>query len=71
MWLRVIIISLVIWLIIRLLKRLLSPGKPKQSPPVANMVRCEYCNLFLPENEAVISGAHFYCSEEHKSLARK
>ncbi|MGH8118992.1 MAG: PP0621 family protein [Gammaproteobacteria bacterium] len=35
------------------------------------MVRCEYCQLFLPESEAVLSGTHYYCSEEHKSLARK
>jgi len=25
----------------------------------------------LPKGEAVVSGTHYYCSEEHKSLAQK
>ena len=71
MWLRLIIICLAIWLLIRLLIKIRSPGQSTKSTPVATMVRCEYCGLFLPETEAVNSDKHFYCSEEHKSLALK
>ena len=69
MWLRLIIISLAIWLLIRLLKKIRAPVQSTKSTPVATMVRCEYCGLFLPKTEAVNSGKHFYCSEEHKSQA--
>lgn len=71
MWLRLIIISLAIWLIIRLFKRIPSPGQTNKSASVAAMVRCEYCSLFLPESEAIISGKYFYCCEEHRALAHK
>jgi len=71
MWLRLIIIFLAVWLIIRILKKIRSPRRAGRSTPVAAMVRCEYCSLFLPESEAVNSGGHYYCCEEHKSLAHK
>ena len=71
MWLRLIIILLAIWLLGKLLKWHRSSAQPRESPPVANMVRCEYCGLFLPDTEALNSDQHFYCSEEHKSLAHR
>jgi len=71
MWFRLLIIFLAIWLIIRILARIREPRRTGTNTPVAAMVRCEYCNLFLPKGEAVVSGTHYYCSEEHKSLAQK
>jgi len=34
-----------------------------------NMLRCAYCGLHLPDNEAVVSRNASYCSEAHRALA--
>ena len=33
-----------------------------------DMVRCQYCGLHLPEDEAVRINGRSYCSEKHKIL---
>ena len=71
MWARLLILAAVIWLVIWIMTRIRAPRRTGQNTPVATMVRCEYCHLFLPQGEAVVSGTHYYCSEEHKSLAQK
>ncbi len=43
-----------------------TPANPPQ-----NMVRCAYCGLHLPDNEAVVSGNANYCSQAHSALADK
>jgi len=45
-----------------------------QSPPLTNikpgtMLRCDYCGLYLPENEALREGNKVYCSHAHQQLA--
>lgn len=35
------------------------------------MVRCEQCNLHVPEPEAVKHGGKYFCSLEHAQLAQK
>ncbi len=32
------------------------------------MVQCVFCQVHLPEKEAVINKGKIYCSEEHKNL---
>jgi uncharacterized protein len=34
------------------------------------MVRCDYCGLHVPENEALLSDGRRYCSQEHRRLDR-
>jgi len=31
------------------------------------MVRCEYCGVYLPKDEAFISGNNHYCCEAHRA----
>jgi len=33
------------------------------------MVNCEHCGLYLPQDEAVRDGSRFFCCEEHRRLA--
>lgn len=72
MWLRGIFIVLAIWLVISLVKSLRTHSRlSRPATPIASMVRCEHCGLFLPEGEAILSQDHFYCCVEHKSLAER
>jgi uncharacterized protein len=48
-----------------------SDKSPPQKKPLTDMVRCDYCGVHLPVNEAIKAGEHFYCSAEHKELAHQ
>ena len=40
-----------------------------QRPPIAppqDMVRCAHCGVHLPRGDAVLEGAHMYCSTSHR-----
>lgn len=71
MWLRLIILFLAIWLIGRIIRKLLIHDQGPDKGAIPRMVRCEYCGLFLPENETIVSGNHFYCCKQHESASHK
>jgi uncharacterized protein len=39
----------------------------RQQGPIP-VVKCQHCQLHLPENEAVASGSNWFCCDEHRSL---
>jgi len=39
---------------------------PSTTSQNATMVRCEYCGLYLPEEEAYSSNQVYFCCEKHK-----
>lgn len=68
---RVAIIVLIALLVYRLLKRWLAslPRESKKATDkIDRMVRCHYCELHIPETEAVQGPDGWYCSEEHRRL---
>jgi uncharacterized protein len=71
MWLRLIILFLAIWLLAGFIRKLLARDHGAGTGTLPRMVRCEYCGLFLPENETIVSDSHFYCCKQHESAARK
>jgi uncharacterized protein len=44
------------------------PKRPRALP--TQMLRCDYCGLHVPEEEALRVAGRNYCSEEHKRLDR-
>jgi len=64
---RLIVIALIIYLVARILKR----WAASKNSPTSNklqetkMVRCEVCQLHIPEDDALQKNGHFYCSQEH------
>jgi uncharacterized protein len=67
-FLRLIIVLFGVWLVLRLLKhsqREQPPSPPSPPPPPADMLRCEYCGVFVPRADAVTARGHAYCSGEH------
>ena len=53
--LRLLIIAIVIWFAMRMVKRVIRAKTARKGDPVyrGNMVTCEICGVYLPENDAV------------------
>jgi len=47
-----------------------TPKPPKTLPP-GMMVRCDYCGLYLPKEEAINLEEQVYCCEAHKQAAEQ
>lgn len=71
---RILIIALVVWLLLRMIKNWASrpAGVQKDTrPEVESMVRCQHCGLHIPKQEAIRSDNYYYCSQEHLQLHQK
>lgn len=73
-FLRLVIVLFGVWLVLRLVKRALlkddRPASPAATPP-ADMLRCDYCGMFVPRNEATMARGKPYCSGDHADAAGK
>lgn len=66
--LRIAIIVLAVWLVLRFVKQLLNPplpSKKKHEALSADVVPCAYCGTYIPESEAVRAHGRVYCSRGH------
>ncbi len=64
---RLLVIGLIIYLVLRIFKRWAANKNQKKQTKVEHikMVRCKVCQLHLPENDALQKNGDFYCSQEH------
>lgn len=44
--------------------------KGPKGKAVEQMVTCAHCGVHLPESESLASDGKYFCSEEHRRLAR-
>lgn len=67
--LRLLIIILLLVLLFALIKRFL-PGKPppQDEPRIAKIVRCDYCQIYIPHTSAIKHAGRYYCCDEHKLM---
>ena len=68
MIMRLLVLIGLIGLSYYLLKRFLAPSRPvkKQPDSFQPMVRCDYCGLHVPQQEAIAqAGEKYYCSDKH------
>ena len=67
--LRIVIILLGLWLIIRVVRRALGgPAPPPHSsnlPPDTAVLPCAHCGVYIPQSETYMSDGKIYCSREH------
>ena len=72
--LRLALLALVAWIVVRLLQRALglqisvkrqSDDTGAPSDPQA-MRRCAWCRVHVPESESTRSSGHFFCCEAHR-----
>ena len=68
---RLIILGVVIYLAWQLIKRWqnrpsnqVDDNRPGRLD--GNMIRCDYCGLFVPRDEAIEADGRHYCSEAHR-----
>jgi uncharacterized protein len=69
--LRTLVILIAVALVVMAVRGLLRSSRPagrggKQS---ARVVQCAHCGVYVPEQEALASGGHFYCSDAHRKDA--
>jgi uncharacterized protein len=66
--LRIALIVLAVWLVLRFVKQLLHPPLPPKKPRdalSADVIPCAYCGTYIPEADAVRAHGQAYCSREH------
>jgi len=66
-FLRIAIVLFGLWLILRFIRRALA-GRRSDAPappPPADMLRCDYCGMFVPRDDAVTANGKIYCSGNH------
>ena len=62
-------IALVIWILIRLARK---PRVDKQATRrVGDMVRCTYCDTYVPRQTAIQDGDRYYCCSRHRDEDRE
>jgi uncharacterized protein len=67
-FLLLILVIVVVW---RLAPHFRRREPPAGAPPGApqQMVHCEHCGLYLPQDEAIGEDGRYYCCAEHRRLA--
>lgn len=70
--LKIALILFGLWLILRLVKSALARKRPlpPAAPPPADMLRCDYCGIYLPRTEAITVHAKVFCTREHADADR-
>jgi uncharacterized protein len=71
-FLRIALVLFGLWLVLRFIKRALARrhSGPPSAPPPADMLRCDYCGMFVPRGDAVTTGGKVYCSDQHADADR-
>ena len=64
---RTLVIIIVLALIIMIARRLWQTPRPPVRPgrQPGQMVQCANCGVYIPVQEAMTHGEHFYCSQAH------
>ena len=53
------------WLVSRMLKKNLSKPSQRTKIESQNMVKCERCEVYLPQDQAIEDNGHYFCSTQH------
>jgi len=71
---RILVIALVVWLLIRMLRNWMDRKAVKRSTTpeqINTVVRCAHCGLHIPQQEAIQVEGHYYCCKEHGKIHRQ
>ena len=70
--LKIALILFALWIILRLVKRAMARRRPTlpTSPPPGDMLRCDYCGVYVPRTEAITAHPKAYCTHEHADADR-
>lgn len=72
---RLLAFALIVWVVWRMIKNYqakvaknAAASEKVKIPVREKMVKCEYCSIHLPQDEAIAGGEHWFCKPEHKQL---
>lgn len=71
---RLIVIALIVYLVIQIFKRWAANKKRNASPSMdkqKNMVKCDVCQLHIPEEDALQRDNKYFCSQAHLDSDQK
>jgi len=70
---RLLALFLVFWLIYRIIRIKMDKRQitPKKQSKIVDIKKCSYCDVHIPEKDAVQANGQFYCCSEHLSLGNK
>lgn len=70
---RILLFALLIWILYRLVKRIIGPPKGERSKQVEyeDMVRCAWCGTHFPRSNALTRSGKDYCCEQHAQADSK
>jgi len=57
-------IGLVVWILLRMARPARIESKPGRK--AGDMVSCKTCGTYVPREEALRKGGHYYCSARHR-----
>ena len=70
---RLLILAALIWLVWRVVRQTLLGGARQNTPPPdehkpasQKMVRCDWCQVYTPEAQALRLEQHHFCREDHR-----
>jgi uncharacterized protein len=65
--LRIAILLFGLWVVLRIVRKALSQRRSEASPlpPPADMLRCDYCGVFVPRDEAIEAHGKHFCNSHH------
>lgn len=73
---RLVVLFIIAWLIYNMTRRWLASFDQQQaqkksasSAKIETMVSCAFCNLHVPQKEALQARGKYYCSVEHRKRA--
>lgn len=61
----------VVWWLWRKNARSSEVPPPAAAREAETMVACVHCGVLLPQSEALVEGARFYCCQEHRAAGSK
>jgi len=65
----IVAIGIVVWLISRMIKnktrQISSKNKQPKRNQIKNIVQCQVCQAFVPEDKAITENNNIFCSQQH------
>jgi uncharacterized protein len=65
-----VLVVVAVWWLAKGFRRRGAARDAPASSSEQHMVTCGHCGLYLPQGEAIAEGNKYFCSDEHRQLAR-
>lgn len=66
---RILAVLLILFLLVGAIRKLTGTRDEPDKRPVAKLVKCDHCGVYISQATAISDGSAHYCSEQHRSEA--